>query len=933
MNTLQQIRDLTTLYVDALREGGTGSEDDFHRAMQEARRLLAEGADVLRWSDPAVFQWGWFRTVADNEAQTLKQSLRRAAQDRYTMSVLPTGLTLADIVICEEGWRQQLASPAYVSWQDKNNACPHFIIHYPKEQEAAAKERMGGLLLNMLLTLAPGRLRMTFCDCALSGVADVFSTSLPAALYHDTIVTDNTAMSQRLAMLLDRSSAVISKYGNLPDYASAHQRLPVPYEVVVLAGYPDGYENYTEQLLPLIRSGARSGMYFILLHNTTAMPPDGQGVPLLDEVCWHEIALEDHVEGDETVIAHTPFYAHPTLRPLCLEYIAEESQKKRRGLTVKMDFGKMTESPYVPQGSELSVDIGVNVDNLRPVQLRFNTRDFIHTFILGQSGSGKSVLLNNIITQAILLYPPSSLMLYLLDFKGVEFNRYKGLKHTKAVLTDNSDPQMTLEVLRELRDENKRRIKLWQNEGVNNMDAYNARHPATPLPTILFVADECQVMFAQPSAVGAWREEQREIAEILSVIATQGRSQGIHMLLATQQLDETDIPGQVLKNLTECILLNCAPSDAERLVPDSGPQVTGQPTGQCCYYHKKELVERVQSYYADDDTLFRVIRAAQDKAKDERGHGAAYFCGTQRLFLDQSASASVSSLTSRDITMLLGRNIGLADEPLQISLPCDYAENVLLFGANREGQTLGVAMAALLTMIVHSVETGMCASFIVIDCYVDTGQAYKRQLSQLSDRGLCRVVDHRQSGTELRCLAGDVMEGTAVPTVLCIFGHERFSEMKRDLPLADCEVKPFTAPADSMQIEPLSFGELPSLDGHDKSSKQLPDTYQKALRYILEEGPMQNVHILLQVDKPGNILYEGDYGQNATDKFRHKVMLRSENKYVQPLRLSKDIDVEALSDDETRRRAYYYPDDGFPQLFTPYLPPNDISITDNLQNR
>ena len=39
-------------------------------------------------------------------------------------------------------------------------------------------------------------------------------------------------------------------------------------------------------------------------------------------------------------------------------------------------------------------------------------------------------------------------MLYLMDFKGVEFNRYKGAKHTKAVLVDNSDAQMTLEVLR-----------------------------------------------------------------------------------------------------------------------------------------------------------------------------------------------------------------------------------------------------------------------------------------------------------------------------------------------------------------------------------------------------------------------------------------------------------------------------------------------------
>lgn len=114
-------------------------------------------------------------------------------------------------------------------------------------------------------------------------------------------------------------------------------------------------------------------------------------------------------------------------------------------------------------------------------------------------------------------------MLYLMDFKGVEFNRYKGLKHTKAVLVDNSDSQMTLEVLRELKEENKRRVKLWQKEQVSNIDGYNKKYPDTRLPQILFVADECQVMFKE-TANGQERLISREISEILNIIATQGRS-------------------------------------------------------------------------------------------------------------------------------------------------------------------------------------------------------------------------------------------------------------------------------------------------------------------------------------------------------------------------------------------------------------------------
>jgi hypothetical protein len=125
-------------------------------------------------------------------------------------------------------------------------------------------------------------------------------------------------------------------------------------------------------------------------------------------------------------------------------------------------------------------------------------------------------------------------------------------------------------------------------------------------------------------------------------------------------------------------------------------------------------------------------------------------------------------------------------------------------------------------------------------------------------------------------------------------------------------------------IEPISFDlDLPDLDSAGSvTNTNGPKTFQSALTYILEEGPMQGVHILMQVDKPGNILFEGDYGVNATDKFRHKVILKSENKFLMPMRFSQEIDVEALSDEEEHLRAYYYPEGDDPILFTPYQMPD-----------
>ena len=58
---------------------------------------------------------------------------------------------------------------------------------------------------------------------------------------------------------------------------------------------------------------------------------------------------------------------------------------------------------------------------------------------------------------------------------------------------------------------------------------------------------------------------------------------------------------------------------------------------------------------------------------------------------------------------------------------------------------------------------------------------------------------------------------------------------------------------------------------------------------------------------------------DAVEKFRHKIILRSENKFLTPMKFSQDIDVESLSDEEEHLRAYYYPEGDDPVLFTPFL--------------
>ena len=122
------------------------------------------------------------------------------------------------------------------------------------------------------------------------------------------------------------------------------------------------------------------------------------------------------------------------------------------------------------------------------------------------------------------------------------------------------------------------------------------------------------------------------------------------------------------------------------------------------------------------------------------------------------------------------------------------------------------------------------------------------------------------------------------------------------------------------------MSDLSDLMGDGNTTNTNDMTFPQALMYLLDEGPMNDVHVLLQIDKPSNILFGDEYDVEAANKFRHKVILRSENKFLAPFRFSQDIDVEVLSDEEEHLRAYYYPDGDDPMLFTPYQMPDTDTI-------
>lgn len=153
-------------------------------------------------------------------------------------------------------------------------------------------------------------------------------------------------------------------------------------------------------------------------------------------------------------------------------------------------------------------------------------RDGPHVLVAGTTGAGKSALLQTLVLGLALRYPPDRLAVAVIDFKGgAGLGACVGLPHVVGQVTD-LDGGLTTRAVDGLRAELRRREALLASAGVDDLDRLWAS-PGTPPPPprLLVVVDELRALADDlPDALAA-----------LLRLAAQGRSLGIHLVLATQR--------------------------------------------------------------------------------------------------------------------------------------------------------------------------------------------------------------------------------------------------------------------------------------------------------------------------------------------------------------------------------------------------------------
>jgi S-DNA-T family DNA segregation ATPase FtsK/SpoIIIE len=163
-----------------------------------------------------------------------------------------------------------------------------------------------------------------------------------------------------------------------------------------------------------------------------------------------------------------------------------------------------------------------------------------HGLVIGATGSGKSELLRTLVLGMALTHPPDVLNFVLVDFKGgATFLGLDELNHVSAVITNLADELPLVDRMRDaLNGELVRRQELLRAAGnFASLRDYNRARPERrdlpPVPMLFVVLDEfSELLSARP-----------EFIDLFVQIGRLGRSLGVHLLLASQRLEEGRLRG------------------------------------------------------------------------------------------------------------------------------------------------------------------------------------------------------------------------------------------------------------------------------------------------------------------------------------------------------------------------------------------------------
>ncbi|MDK3155767.1 FtsK/SpoIIIE domain-containing protein [Kamptonema cortianum] len=171
-----------------------------------------------------------------------------------------------------------------------------------------------------------------------------------------------------------------------------------------------------------------------------------------------------------------------------------------------------------------------------------------HALIAGSTGSGKSVLMQNIILSIAKTNTPDQAKILLIDPKmGVDYFAFESLPHLQQGLITEQEPAIT--ALNHLLEEMNRRYQLLKDNRVNNIFDLLKKPDATEKPPILWIIHD---EFAEWMLTPEYKEA---VENIVGRLGVKARAAGIFLIFAAQRPDAGVMPMQLRANLGNRLVL------------------------------------------------------------------------------------------------------------------------------------------------------------------------------------------------------------------------------------------------------------------------------------------------------------------------------------------------------------------------------------------
>ena len=260
-------------------------------------------------------------------------------------------------------------------------------------------------------------------------------------------------------------------------------------------------------------------------------------------------------------------------------------------IEVKLESDIKYKLPPKAKCEGIKIPIGKTIDDEVVLDLKENPM----TYIVGTTGSGKSVCTKVILTSLIDSYSYNDVELYLCDLKRVELSLFSRVKHCKKFVYTVED---TTEVIADLLAETNRRYDLFMKHDVTNIFEYNKLPGVKKLKYQILYLEEMIMLLEDPK---------KKAMKLLKQLMAISRASGCYAIYTTQRPSNDVIDNVVKANTNNRIVFKCEDIKNSIVALDRPGAETLRGKGHG-FIKRGADIQEFQGYFITDNQVKEVTR-------------------------------------------------------------------------------------------------------------------------------------------------------------------------------------------------------------------------------------------------------------------------------------------------------------------------------------